>query len=256
MNSEAMKARLEALVAEGRALMITKRKTPGKDSVDQLAFGKWGPSVVAAIAVACGDEHHFVDQAKKHTSFGCWQAIDAERLLGVVEAAEEHYRTVLAMDADRKADDPFALVTRLCERFNAVARQLRARHDNRPTLNVTDEYDVQDLLHGLLLVFFEDVRAEEWTPSYAGGAGRMDFLLKTEQLVIETKMARQGLNAKKLGDELLIDIGRYKAHGDCKQLVCFVYDPAGHVRNPAAIENDLTKTHDGLPVHVFIRPQH
>ncbi|MCU1275952.1 MAG: REase DpnII-MboI, partial [Bryobacterales bacterium] len=30
------------------------------------------------------------------------------------------------------------------------------------------------------------------TPSYGGGASRMDFLLKEEQIVVEAKMARAG----------------------------------------------------------------
>ena len=32
-------------------------------------------------------------------------------------------------------------------------------------LSVTDEYDVQDLFHAILLLHFDDVRAEEVTPS-------------------------------------------------------------------------------------------
>jgi REase_DpnII-MboI len=64
----------------------------------------------------------------------------------------------------------------LAERFHGVVRQLRERHDSRPTLAVADEYDVQDLFHALLSIYFDDIRAEEWAPSYAGGASRMDFL--------------------------------------------------------------------------------
>ena len=44
------------------------------------------------------------------------------------------------------------------------------RHGGRNTLDVRDEYDVQDLLHALLKMFFKDVRSEEWTPSYAGAS--------------------------------------------------------------------------------------
>lgn len=71
--------------------------------------------------------------------------------------------------------------------FYKVARQLRCRYENRETLKIEDEYDVQDLLHALLLLYFDDVRAEEWTPSYAGKSSRMDFLLKNERVVIEVK---------------------------------------------------------------------
>jgi len=73
--------------------------------------------------------------------------------------------------------DPLFPIETICNRFHLVARQMRARHDNRETLHVADEYDVQDLLHALLRLYFEDIRPEEYTPSYAGGSSRMDFLL-------------------------------------------------------------------------------
>ncbi len=59
-------------------------------------------------------------------------------------------------------------------RFHKIAKQLRNRHDNRQTLPIKDEYDVQDLLHALLYLYFDDIRAEEWTPSYAGKSARVE----------------------------------------------------------------------------------
>ena len=79
---------------------------------------------------------------------------------------------------------------RILVRFHRIVVQLRKRHGNRPTLDVADEYDTQDLLHALLKVFFEDVRPEEWTPSYAGKSSRVDFLLMLEEIVIEVKKTR------------------------------------------------------------------
>jgi hypothetical protein len=143
----------------------------------------------------------------------------------------------------------------LCERFHAVAMQLRSRHANRPTLDVSDEYDVQDLLQALLRIFFKDVRPEEWTPSYAGKASRMDFLVPAEHVVIETKKTRPGLGTKEIGDELIVDIARYKKHPSCRRLICFVYDPEGRIANPSGIENDLSRTENGLAVKVIIMPR-
>jgi hypothetical protein len=60
-------------------------------------------------------------------------------------------------------------------RWVAMDREGGDRHDGRPTLGVGDEYDVQDLLHALLRLFFDDIRPEERTPSYAGESTRMDF---------------------------------------------------------------------------------
>lgn len=131
---------------------------------------------------------------------------------------------------------------------------MRRRHSRRSTLEVTDEYDVQDLLNAILRLHFDDVRPEEWTPSYAGGNNRMDFLLKDDEISIEVKMTRDGLKDKELGEQLIIDIAKYKEHPNCKSLYCFVFDPDGHIRNPRGLERDLTGEHDSLAVKVYIRP--
>jgi hypothetical protein len=106
-----------------------------------------------------------------------------------------------------------------------------------------------------LKIHFDDIRAEEWTPSYAGGASRMDFLLKNEKVVIECKKTRNGLDARKLGDELTIDIARYQAHPNCLLLICFVYDPDGRIQNPVGIENDLARESDEFAVKVIVSPK-
>jgi hypothetical protein len=82
----------------------------------------------------------------------------------------------------------------------------------------------------------------------------MDFLLPSEQLVIEVKKTRQGLGAKELGTELLEDIARYKMHPSCKQLVCFVYDPESRVANPRGIEGDLSQSDANFTVKVIVAP--
>lgn len=151
--------------------------------------------------------------------------------------------------------DDLAIVQNICTRFHTVARQLRRRYSNRQTLNVKDEYDVQDLLHALLRLHFEDVRAEEYAPSYAGGASRVDFLIKKEEIVIEVKKTRTTLKDKHIGEQLVIDINRYRGHPNCKFLFCFVYDPDGFISNPVGLESDLSRPHDGLAVKVFIAPK-
>lgn len=149
---------------------------------------------------------------------------------------------------------PVSNVELLCNRFHSVVRQLRHRHSDRTTIDINDEYDVQDLFHSLLTLFFDDIRDEEWTPSYAGACARVDFLLKQEQIIIELKKTRKGLTGKVVGEELMIDTQRYKSHPDCKHLICFVYDPDGLLKNPRGLENDLTKIVDDLNVKVIIRP--
>lgn len=146
------------------------------------------------------------------------------------------------------------VLVRIGERFHLVAKQLRNRRESRATLDINDEYDVQDLFHALLRIPFDDVRPEEWTPSYAGGSSRMDFLLPEIEAVVEIKKSRPGLGARELGEQLIVDIAKYKQHSSCRTLFCFVYDPDGRINNPRGIENDLNATQEELTIRVLIAP--
>lgn len=137
--------------------------------------------------------------------------------------------------------------------FHKVVKSLRNRHDNRNTIDVADEYDVQDLLFAILQMFFKDIRKEEWTPSYAGNSSRVDFLLKEEKTVIEVKKTRSTMKDKDLGEQLIIDIAKYKSHPDCKNLICFLYDPEGRIVNPNGIIKDLEKNNESF-VKIYINP--
>ena len=139
------------------------------------------------------------------------------------------------------------------DKFHDVVRQLRMRREDRETLSVDDEYDVQDLLHALLKMYFDDIRTEESTPSVAGASSRIDFLLKKEQIGIEVKKTRKGLTVQKLRGELIEDIAQYKSHPDCKKLICFVYDPEWKLGNPNGIMNDLNLVDEDF-AEVIIRP--
>lgn len=151
--------------------------------------------------------------------------------------------------------DAFSLIELVCLRFHYVARQLRSRHASRPTLTIEDEHDAQDLFHALLKLHFDDVRAEEWTPSYAGGSSRVDFLLKEEQIIVELKKTRSSLSEKQIGEELMVDATRYRAHPDCQALICFVYDPEGRAGNPVGLERDLESMAIGLKIRVIVAPK-
>lgn len=153
-------------------------------------------------------------------------------------------------EAPAAVQDATSRVLEILDRFPAVLRVLSTRGRRRPALVMKDEYDVQYLMHSLLVANFRDVRPEEWTPSYAGGASRMDFLLKRDRLVVETKMVRSDHSDKTLGEELIIDKVKYAKHPDCDTLVCFVYDPERRLRSPEAIEHDLRS--DGSPRVVVV----
>ena len=175
-------------------------------------------------------------------------------VVGRLELFEEPSTVLNREAADR--NQSMEKLRKMLNRFDKVARQLRHRHDNRNTLKMQDEYDVQDLLHALLKLEFDDIRKEEWTPSYAGSASRMDFLLKDQQMVVEVKKAGERLKERDIGEQLTIDIAHYQKHQDCRTLVCFVYDPESYIRNPKGLENDLVaQSIPNMLVVVVVTPE-
>lgn len=150
--------------------------------------------------------------------------------------------------------DASAIIKEIARKFLDVSRQLGRRHGNRPAMQFVDEYDDQDLLHALLKMFFDDIRREEHTPSYAGSSSRIDFVLPEIGIAIELKHIRNGLKEGELGKQLIEDKARYSKHPDVLHLLCIVFDHEGQLPNPHGIERDLTvaRGRDELPTTVVV----
>lgn len=212
---------------EGRPITWTGRTLPGGD-INYLNVGFSDSELNEEAARGRFREHELFKTTRDVTNE--W----VTRAPGSALAAQSTAQPAGAIDQ----------VIALCRRFNAVQLQLRRRHDNRATLEINDEYDVQDLLHALLLVEFVDVRAESWNPTYLGGASRTDFLLPDADIVIEVKKTRPTLRDGKVGSELAEDVTRYSdpgANRGATTLVCFVHDPDNHLVNPVGLERDLAQ---------------
>lgn len=178
---------------------------------------------------------------------------EVKPLLNEVSKLSSYFESFISRKQP-KPNNSLDILTLLSDRFHRVVRQLRERYGNRPPLIIEDEYDFQYLLHALLNLYFDDIRPEEWTPSYAGGHSRVDFLLKNEKTLIELKRTRDTLKEKEIADQLIIDIDRYKVHPDCDSLFCFIYDPEARISNPIGLENDLSRNDNGFEVSIRIRP--
>lgn len=147
------------------------------------------------------------------------------------------------------------IITSICKNFNRFEIGIKRRHDRRSTITVTDEYDVQDILGSILRLFVNDVRPEDYVPSYAGGKSRVDFHLPEYGIIIETKMASTSLKDKDIGDQLIIDFQHYKALPHCTHLISFIYDKDGNIVNPHGLISDLEKMSDGdLKMTVIVSP--
>jgi hypothetical protein len=220
-------------------------------TVDNKLFISWHTNVNSFLSAIFPVENHYLIKFSEmeNNTFSNASAC-TELIKNLIEQIE---KGVILVDGKNTNTNYLSDLDIIFSRFHNVARQLRSRHANRNTLNIKDEYDVQELLHALLRLYFDDIRPEEWTPSYAGGSSRMDFLLKNEKVVIEVKKTRSSMSDKDLGEQLIVDIEKYQTHPDCERLICFVYDPEGLLGNPTGMENDLNSKHGGF-VDVIIKP--
>ena len=153
------------------------------------------------------------------------------------------------------SEAPCAVLLMLVRGLPRAMHPLTHRRKGAQALCFDSEYDIQDLLHALLRPWIADIRPEEFTPSYAGSATRMDFLLPAHKLVLETKRIRDRSHAQKVGDELIIDIEHYRRHSQCERLWCVGYDPQQLIPNPKGLtdlEGNRTTPDGSVHVRVFV----
>jgi len=248
---------LENLIEEGNKVLNTKW-SPADHGVISVStyvnydrYVSWRIKILNFLSVFMPLENLYVSEIKKLEKNNYAYA---QTCVGLLEDLKEQIEKGYITLTPKPNNDISTILNTVFSRFHRVARQLRTRYNNRATLEIEDEYDVQDLLYALLQLFFDDVRKEEWTPSYAGSSSRQDFLLKTEKIVIEIKKTRATMKDKDLGEQLIIDIEKYQSHPDCERLICFVYDPEGRLENPQGIMNDLNTKHDGF-AEIIIKPE-
>lgn len=78
-----------------------------------------------------------------------------EKILNdIIEYIEKDY-IVLEENKNLSIDNTFDIIF---GNFHDVVKKLKNRYKNRNTLDVKDEYDVQDLLFAILQMFFKDIR--------------------------------------------------------------------------------------------------
>ena len=83
----------------------------------------------------------------------------------------------------------------------------------------------------------------------------MDFVLKREKIVLETKFMGAKLIQGEVTRQLTIDEKYYRQYPDCQTLICFVYDPEYRCDNPTALENDVKLDEGDFRVIVLVSPR-
>ncbi|MFG2462462.1 hypothetical protein ACGFWE_36110 [Streptomyces sp. NPDC048523] len=138
-------------------------------------------------------------------------------------------------------------------RFPSFLQSLQnSKKPNVPPPTIQKEEDLQVLVGACLRLMYDDVRPEDYVPEHGGGRSRVDFLLPTVGIVVETKMTRESLTDRRVGEELAIDWNRYAKHPDCRGIFALVYDPNRYLTNPAGLQSDLTQDQGNPATRVLV----
>jgi len=165
------------------------------------------------------------------------------------------YNEIPILTNNASTDNSIHIIENIALNFDNFAKQMRKRQRNHLPYKIEDEWDLQDIFHSILKLFFNNIIPEECTPSYAGGSSRMDFLIKPHKIILELKMTGKNLRDRQVTDQITIDIARYKKHPDCKRLIFFVYDPETLLQNPINLEDELSQVTNGIDVKIIVSPK-
>ena len=258
----------EDLEEKMAALQQEEEPTAGEIAAVRRQYREWYSAAKRALS---GEALMKLNEQHEGTIFtpGITKFLDDPRKLNVLKADDGTYplgrwqfpfdgvrgrlerQRQLLVDAEPEESSAEATATELAAVLRRIPAFLKVLNRRRPesTLagEIKDERDLQVVVEALLRSLFDDVRPEDYVSSKGGGNSRVDFVLPEVGIVVETKMTRASLTAAKLGEELLIDAGRYPNHPDCSAIVAYVYDPDERIENPRGLERDLTlRTSSGL----------
>ncbi|HET7232079.1 MAG TPA: hypothetical protein VFJ16_18880 [Longimicrobium sp.] len=141
--------------------------------------------------------------------------------------------------AESYSGDRKYLLREIIELFPDVATFLRCRTGKRPNFEISAEQDVRDLLYAMLKGILPDAKLEEFTPQHALSSKRVDICIPSMKLLIEVKFVRNRTHARRVADELKIDIESYFPHPHCDELMVVVWDPNRHITDRRIFIQDL-----------------
>ena len=139
---------------------------------------------------------------------------------------------------DRTPLQALAVLHEVASSLPIALRGLSASQADRFT--IASERDFQDVLFLILRSIFRDTRREEWTPSAAGNAKRVDIAIPSISALVEAKFVRSKLHGRRIADELRVDIESYHSHPACAVLFALVWDGSGLLPDPQQLERDLS----------------
>ncbi len=128
------------------------------------------------------------------------------------------------------------LILTLCQRIPYTARILATRsRKGKVAYTIKDEYDVQDLLHGLIRAYVKYSIQEEPLGKIAGTSSRADIAIEDIGILVEVKYVRSPNDQARIFKDLSSDQELYVKWEPLKVLICLIYN-SGDLRDPESME--------------------
>ena len=166
----------------------------------------------------------------------------------------------ISENVKEKGDGKMNIIFSVLEKFTSASKSLTERRRGKTTLEIEDEYDMQDILHVILKPFFPALKLEEVISGNDSEKFlKIDFLISSIKVGIECKCIRDKAHANVITKEINDDIQTYHKHQDCNNLIIFIYDKKLLITNPDVLEQQYSKTQSfadkKLEINLLIRPK-
>jgi REase_DpnII-MboI len=117
------------------------------------------------------------------------------------------------------------LIVKLCSRLKQAARALGDRQHKKPGFDITDEYDIQDLVHALLRAYFKYPVRENPLPKVAGAVStRADLCIEQLGVIIELKHVKSPTDQGRIEKDIAEDLVFYSSWTSLRTLIFVIYN--------------------------------
>lgn len=198
-----------------------------------------GRAAVHSIRIAQTDKpkEDFANQWNAECRANKVADMATDRRLVPIWRGKDYTHDLLFSGLQKQLPDPeIELVVRLCKRLPAAARILANRRSGKTPFSMSDEYDVQDLMHSILRAYVKHSVTEEPMGKIAGVRhGRADIAIEDLQTIIEAKFVRGPDDQRRLVEEYSNDLLLYTKWPSLKHLIFLIYN-SQDLRDPEAFE--------------------
>lgn len=159
------------------------------------------------------------------------------KMLPVRKGNDYTYELLFAGKKEQAPDADLALVERVCTRIGYAARILCNRpRKGKKSYAISDEYDVQDLLHAVLRAHLKySVQEDPLAKVAAARSGRIDISVEDLGILIEVKYVRSPKDQKAIFDDFSRDLVLYAAWKPLKTLLYVIYN-SSDLADPEALQ--------------------